>query len=245
MLHNGSMHFLLLVLLVISAHGLAGADEAWSRPLFSPAFDLDLEFRSARRTRGGWMHSLGATATFRETIVLSGEGSVAIGARAGFEQWFGLEPAPRRIFGGPTVEIAADSQFNEVYWFWPESGCAPDRYRAFPLQRSRMISARLAVGLDIAQVSGLSPRVSSRDDPATEGALRPWVAGAIGLGFVSIEPGYAASIPFGRSGVHSEAWINIGAGRPYWPFSGHVGYRFHWMGRFSAHFVSVGFQVAL
>jgi hypothetical protein len=212
--------------------------------MYSPELDADVEFRTGRRTTGGWVHCMGTTAALREHVVLDDSFSIGFGGRAGFEQWFGLNPAPRRIFSGPAMEFAVDGNFDDGYWRWPNDSQAttPLRYEAFPLQRLRVISGRATLGIDAVRIDGFSSRVSGPGDPVPEVAVRPWTAFALGFFFVSVEPGYAATVVFGRGDVDHEAWIHIGIGRPLWPFSGHIGYRYHGADRFRAHYLSIGFQ---
>jgi hypothetical protein len=64
----------------------------------------------------------------------------------------------------------------------------------------------------------------------------------MGFFFLTLEPGFAATAPFGRGDFEYEGWFYVGVFRPYWPFTGHVGYRYESAGRFRAHYFSMGFQ---
>jgi len=237
------MRLALLIALLLAAPLYATTkDEPWSHPLYSPAFDVDLEFRTGRRTTGGWIHSVGAFGTFRQDIVFGGTGSLGLSARAGAEQWFGLDPAPRRLLVGTALDFAFDAQFSEVYWRWPPESDGRLRWHRFPMQRSRFFSMRAMIGVDFMRMDSLSSRVSGPGDTVPETGLRPWVGLAIGFIVVSVEPGYAPTFVFGRGGIDHETWIYVGIGRPLSPFSGHVGYRYHAADRFNTHYLSVGFQ---
>ncbi|MCA8916853.1 MAG: hypothetical protein KDB90_15780 [Planctomycetes bacterium] len=239
------MRYLLLVLVSLCAGGLLAADN-WNRLLFSPTLDVDLQFRTGRKTVGGWVHSLGAFANYRQTIVFNEDFSLGVGARCGFEQWLGLDPAPRRFLLGAVFDLGIDNQFEGSYWKWPRKPSArePERYHKFPIARSHLMSLHISGGVDLVKLQGFSKHVSGRGDPVPEIGLRPWAAVAIGFFLVSFEGGYSATLAFGRGEMDHEAWVHLGVGRPYSPFSGHVGYDYQTTCRFAAHYFSMGFQAA-
>jgi len=232
-------------MLAVCAGGLAAADN-WSRVLFAPTLDLDVEFRTGRKVQGGWIHSIGTQASYRQTLVFDGSFSLGLGARSGFEQWFGLDPAPRRLYTGPVFDLGVDGNFDAEYWLWPRDNATleAERWESFPFARSAVLSLHLEGGVDFVQIDAFSPHVSGPGDTNPETGVRPWAGVRVGMFIFTLEGGYAGTLAFNRNDIDSEAWAYLRVGRPKWVFSGHVGYRYQTTGRFTAHYLSVGFQAA-
>lgn len=239
------MRFILLVVVVVFSSGLM-AGVSWNRVLFAPTLDLDVEFRSGRKVNGGWIHSIGTQASYRQTLVFDDSFSLGLGARSGFEQWFGLNPAPRRMYSGFVFDLGIDGEFDEPHWVWTDNykGLEAIRSRSFPFARSTLLTMHLLGGLDFVRIDAFGPHVSGPGDNTPETGVRPWAGAYVGMFFITLEGGYAGTLPFNRGDMDSEVWAHVGIGRPRWTFSGHVGYRYQSTGRFAAHYLSVGFQAA-
>ncbi len=253
--YAGVMRLALLAVILSCTCGLAaeskpspGPDEPEPTPLrtiFVPEAQFDLGFRTGRTSRGHWINCAGLHGLFRLHVVNHDARSWVFGMQAGFEQWFGLEPAPRRYSVGTRAEFVVRGGLDGGYWNPPVAGqpTSPPRYGTFPMNRGSMFDLGATLTLDFTRTEALGEHVSSRTDRAMLHGLRAGLELPLGIVFLRFEPGVAATWNFGTSGpLDVEAWAKLGVGRPISPFSGHVGYIYHSTGRFGVHYLTVGLR---
>lgn len=245
----------LLVLILSCTCGLGaksilppGPDESEPTPLrtiFVPEAQFDLGFRIGRTSRGNWINCADLHGLFRLHVVNHDARSWVFGAQAGFEQWFGLEPAPRRYSIGTRAEFSVRGGLGSGYWNPPigDEPAGPSRYGKHPWNVGSLFDLGAALTLDFTRTEALGKHVSSRTDRATEHGLRAGLALPFGIVFLRVEPGVATTWNFGTRGpLDVEAWAKLGIGRPISPFSGHIGYTYHSTGRFQTHYFTAGFR---
>jgi len=215
------------------------------RTIVVPEFQADLGFRIGRTSRGHWINCADVHGLLRLHMVNHDSRSWVFGAQAGFEQWFGLEPAPRRYSVGTRFEFVLRGGMYRDYWDPSFTGkpAPPPRRGDFPMNRGSMFDLGATLTLDITRAEALDEHVSSRTNRATQRGLRAGLELPFGIILFRFEPGVAATWNFGISGpLDFEGWIKLGVGRPISPFSGHVGYTYHSTGRFQTHYFSAGFR---
>ncbi len=250
------MRLALLTLVLCCACGLAAEsklppEESEPAPtplrtIFVPEAQFDLGFRIGRTSRGHWINCADLHGLFRLHVVNDDARSWVFGVQAGFEQWFGIEPAPRRYSLGTRVEFVVRSGLEREYWHpgFADKPAPPPRHGYFPMNRGSMFDLGATLTIDLTRTEALSGHVSSRTDRATQHGLRAGLELPVGIVFLRLEPGVAATWNFGTSGpLDVEAWAKLGVGRPISPFSGHVGYTFHRTGGFATHYLAVGIRV--
>lgn len=254
--YAGAMRRVLLALLLCVSGGLS-AESRVAPPDFDnpdvnpfrtvvvPEAQFDLGFRIGRTSRGNWINCADAHGLFRLHLVNHDSRSLAFGMQAGFEQWFGLEPAPRRYSVGTRFEFVLRGDMYVDYWepSFADEPATPARHGTFPMNRGSMFDMGATFTIDLTRTEALGRHVSSRTDRATEQGLRAGLELPLGIMLLRLEPGVAATWNFGTRGpLDVEAWAKLGIGRPISPFSGHIGYTYHSTGRFRTHYFSAGFR---